>query len=488
MSKKTVVTIAAVVVIGAVAAAPMVTGSYAKKIFEQPADSLTSMQRQFAQRGLSLNVEPVSYEASFLGAEAVSRVKIYSLDDTDEGLCFDIKSEISHGYGDLIQGNASTIHSSLLDESDNAQCSIVNNPELAKKPEAAEIVNQFFADGKTPIVADTELSVMGSVTAHVHVAAQDITPDEKTSVNFKAMDFSFNDGEPMISSVTWGGLKVVDEKWGEVTTLVIGEVLGNSSQSAYSKTKDDSVKWLGDIDLSAKDVSFSSTRNDNATERFSFAEVSLTGSTDEDDGLVVSGGKLQLKDISVNDVSLGNFNFDSALHDVKADQFNELVLLLNQLSDDPQDITEQQGQSVIQHLLAAMSGATWELKSMELSQNDKHMQLAGNVHFSELEDTDAIAPQMLPFLLISKLDVAANVELDETLMNSLVNAGVALSDVDAETAAEMAQHRFAMMKAQLDDQVERGYGKYDEAAGRYSTEVSYKAGQLLVNGKAYGAE
>jgi uncharacterized protein YdgA (DUF945 family) len=263
------------------------------------------------------------------------------------------------------------------------------------------------------------------------------------------------------------GLDVLTSKG--ATSVKLGAIkMQGDAERAYP----DGFLYLGTSKANIASMSFSNAQA--ANKGFSVKDINLESTTTSKNDLIDSALKFGVANITMNDTQIGNFHYDYSLKRLHGPSTNQLFVELStidQYKNNPEKMLEMQqkwkqyGIEILKH------NPEISLDRLSLAGKSGEFKASAKFQFTGVtaEDFDN------PMLLLSKIESQGDVSLADALIDELIDS--TQTDPDAR----------GMMRSQFYAQVE-GFEKqgYVKREGKTLTsKVSWKNGQLLVNGKAF---
>lgn len=253
------------------------------------------------------------------------------------------------------------------------------------------------------------------------------------------------------------------------TSVKVGEIkMQGDAERAYPG----GFLYLGTSKASIASMSFANAQA--ANKGFSVKEISLESTTTSKNDLIDSALKFGMANITMNDTPIGNFHYDYSLKRLHGPSANQLFIELStidQYKNNPEKMLEMQqkwkqyGIEILKH------NPEISLDRLSLTGKSGELKASGKFQFKDVAAVDFETP----ILLLSKIESMGEVSLADAMIDELIDG--TQTDPDAR----------GMMRSQFYAQIE-GFEKqgYVKREGKTLTsKVSWKNGQLMVNGKVF---
>lgn len=278
--------------------------------------------------------------------------------------------------------------------------------------------------------------------------------------NYKSLNFDFL--SPGLEVVTASGS----------TSLKMGEIkMNGKAERAYAE----GIIYLGDSKASIKSISFVNTQAGNKGLRLQ--DLVLESSTRSEHDLIESKLLFGVGNVTMNDQAIGSFHYDYSLRNLHGPSINQLLLEIaraDQYKKDPAKLDElqqhwkQYGIEILKHDPQIV------LDRLSLSGKNGEFKASGKLGFVGVlaEDFE------LPAQLLTKLESSGQISLSDGLIDDFIDA----SQSDPEARNMMR----SMVYSQIDTWETQGF--LQREGKTYQSQLSWKTGQFLVNGKSFPAK
>ncbi|GGX07840.1 YdgA family protein [Undibacterium macrobrachii] len=263
------------------------------------------------------------------------------------------------------------------------------------------------------------------------------------------------------------GLDVLAAKG--ATSVKVGET---KMQGDAERIYPDGFIYLGTSKASIASMSFSNAQA--ANKGFSIKDISLESTTSAKNDLLDSGLKFGIANITMNDTQIGNFHYDYSLQRLHGPSVNKLFIELStidQYKNDPQKMLEMQKQWKEYGIEILKHNPVISLDRLSLAGKNGEFKASAKFQFNGVQAQDFDNPM----LLLSKIESAGEVSLADAMIDDLIDG----SQTDPDARAMMRSQYYS----QIDAWEKEGFLKREGKV--LNSKISWKNGQLMVNGKAF---
>lgn len=278
--------------------------------------------------------------------------------------------------------------------------------------------------------------------------------------SYKNLSFDFT--SPGVEIITANGS----------TTLKMGEIkLQGKAERAYP----DGFIYLGESKASINAISFVNTQAGN--KGMQLKDVVIESSTHADHDLINSELKFGINSITMNDNPVGSVHYDYSLRNLHGPSTNQLFLELSRTDlakEDAVQLEEIQKKWKQYAIEILKHDPQIALDRLSLTGKNGEFKVTAKLGFVGVQAEDFDNPTQL----LTKIESTGQVSLSDGLVDDFIDASQ--SDPEARN----------MMRSMFYSQIEtwETQGFLQREGKSYQSQLSWKNGQFLVNGKAFPAK
>ncbi len=257
------------------------------------------------------------------------------------------------------------------------------------------------------------------------------------------------------------------------SALKIGEIkMNGNAERAYPE----GFIYLGTSKASVHHVAFSNTKTPNVN--FAFNDLSLENATTSKNDLIDTAVKFSIAKIELNKTDFGNFHYDYSLTHLHGPTISKLLKDLHSFNQTGNPTgTDSEKTSDLHYTWKQLStellkhNPVFSLDRLSLTSKGGEFRASATVKLTGADTIDMENPTQL----LSTLDSVIDISLAEPLVQELVEN--TQTDPNART---MMLNTFHSQVAALEAQ---GYIQRNDTT--IHSQIVWKEGKLLINGKAY---
>jgi uncharacterized protein YdgA (DUF945 family) len=313
-----------------------------------------------------------------------------------------------------------------------------------------------------PLQITTQVGLLGG-TSTTLVSPVAKYKDGDDTVEWKGLNAHINankSGSKISYSGTINGLDVNFAKDGMTGKLdkISFSADGKKGQSSFLLGK-------GSIQLDGLNIT-------TAGKQYGFKDLKISTDSDESNGLLSMKNNAKLDQLLMDGKNLGKADIDLSLDHLDAAALKNII--------DVQTAMSKQCKPTPEALLAAlkplmMKGFSATLNHIDVTLHDGKAHADAKVNLPALTDAEAQNPQTA----FAKLELDGKANFNQALISQIVD--FALSSKEAAGQTVTAEQKAQMVQAFLARPLAEGL--LIKTADSYATALSYRAGQMLVNGK-----
>lgn len=436
--------------------------------------------------GLGLTMEQRTQDSGFLSSSIVTRIQsIEAIGQQNQEICLDIKTDVSHSFLDILQGNMASATTTLLPMSVQDE-----NCNIRQIFEDNDLLSDFYAKNygdKSPIIVGSAYGILGSTQGSFELLPFkiDIPKNDqgKGSATIESTKIIGNvSASSSLDSYTfdmeWKGFSaLIENDSGPIKARVKGMTVKGDQYLAYENI------WLGEINQKLTDISVSHMAGAEVT-KYSLPEIDISSEAFEDKNGIQSRTKIQINDINEN---LGDFGMDLSMSNLDPEALSSISTILDDLiNNNGFQNTSLNGQeeTLISLGQTLLKKAQFDINSIKYELDNQAVEFTGMLKAQEVGLVTLDQIKQNPMQLIEMINFKLKGTVDKGFSEALSGPAAKVmtsSSAESDVEIESAKADFQMM---LDGQLANavGMGFAVENGEKYESEIIFEKGVATING------
>lgn len=436
--------------------------------------------------GSGLILERQTEEFGFLSSEFVTRAS--SL-DSEENICIDLRTEVSHSFIDVLSGRVASTKTTILPMAEQAaDCGIKQLFE--QDAQLAAFYEENYSD-KSPIVVEASHGLSGAVNGYFEllpfklnverndegigpISIQSAALSGRVNASSKLDRYTFNS--------KWDGFEaLIDDKSGAVKFRIKEMYAEGEHYLAY-----DSV-WLGDLNQTFSEISMS-RMGENGVSKYTLPSLDFESNAYEDSNGIQSRAKIITNNINGD---LGDFILDISLSNLDGETLAAFTKVLDEIveSNEFQQVKNLEGQqaALIDYGKQMLAKASLDINAIRYTLNEEEILFTGSLKAPGIAQLNLDQVIANPMMALGIINLEINGKVDKGFSAAISGPGgmaMAKAENPAPSDAEIKQASQALQMI-VDGQLAAGVGMgflIDNGA-TYNSQLKYENGMPMINGQ-----
>lgn len=436
---------------------------------------------------IDLLLERQTEDSGFLSTSIVTRIQsVEGIASNSQAICLDVKTDISHSFSDILQGNIASTTTTILPLSEQDE-----NCNIRQIFETDESLSNFYASNygdNSPIIIRSEYSITGTPAGSFEILPFKVQiPKNEKGEGPVTIDSSSLIGNITASSsldsytfdMAWDGMSaLIDSDSGPFKARIKSMTTEGNQYLAYDNI------WLGDINQTFTELSISQM-SDMEIKKYYLPSIEINSSAFEDSNGIQSRGAIALNGINGD---LGNFELDFSLSNLDPEALSSITKIIDDLvsANEFQKVSMEGYEEVlVGHAKILIEKASFSINAIKYGVDNQEVKLDGilkaqniaNASFEQIQNNPMVLLQMFFLELNGKVDKGFSEAVSGPIAKAM-SKNPNMSDNEFDVAKNGLK---MMIDGQLESIMAMGF-LIDQGA-TYNSALKFENGMPTINGQ-----